>query len=581
VNPLDSHDIEGSNRVQMGNGRLGARVLKNGRQLIPEGRMKFSMNRWKLAVGLLAMTTLGLAASRPASASICLTSGKVYVQQKVYDKASWFLECARKAEPENLDVLSLLAFARAQQRQYISAGAAFQIGIDVATKKKDDKRVQDLERNRLAVNAQLFNAGVSALNRAGAFEVTSDRTTGDETTPQGKAEKEYGVPHEFVKIKEKSGEHEFWYYPEAKVMLYFAPGADEVKKLDYVPYEGMGDPQAAVVDTVAFPSYSGISTIAEAAYDFELASYVDPSSLETYQNLAFIYSQMGRTDDAIHAAQRGLKIKPDDDRLHRNLRAAVMTRAQRLYDAGKYVEAIQAFRDAIVTDPSSAPGYQLRIADAWLKRAEASTKGSPDQKAAYDSAAVGFGSVLEQPSASDSLKQNALYNEAVIYANQESYPKAIEVLDKGGALYPNNKDIWSLNGQVKYQAKDYKGAVVTLKHALELDPTDAANHQFLFLSLHETGDKENSVAEYSIYKALSEGTKKDPKVWVDSAVNRLGAQTQTTMILKSEGYPEEVYTYREESKVFETWFFWSKGKSVTFLDGQIFSKGAFPPKKSS
>ena len=141
--------------------------------------------------------------------------------------------------------------------------------------------------------------------------------------------------------------------------------------------------------------------------------------------------------------------------------------------------------------------------------------------------------------------------------------------------------VWSLNGQVKYQSKDYKGAVVALRHALELDPTEAANHQFLFLSLHETGDKEGSVSEYAIYKALSDGTKKDQvKVWVDSAVNRLGAQTQTTTVLKSEGYPEEVYTYREESKVFETWFFWSKGKSFTFLDGQIFSKGAFPAKKS-
>jgi tetratricopeptide (TPR) repeat protein len=539
------------------------------------------MNRWNLGLGLLAMAAVCLVASRPASASICFTSGKVYVQQKVYDKACWFLECARKGDPENLDVLSLLAFARAQQREYISAGAAFQIGIDVATKKKDDKHVQALERNRLAVNALLFNAGVSALKRAEPFEVTSDRTTGDETTPQGKAEKQYGVPHEFVRIKEgKTGEHEFWYYPDLKMMLYFGPGADEAKKLDYAPYEGMGDLQAAVGDTVAFPAYTGASTIAEAAYNFELASYIDPSSLETYQNLAYIFSQMGRTDEAIHAAKRGLAIKPDDERLHRNLRAAVMTRAQRLYEAGKYAESIQAFRDAMVTDPSNAPGYQLRVADALLKMAEAAPKGSPEQKADYDSAAVGFAGVLEQPSASDSIKQDAIYNAIVIYSNQENYPKAIATADKACGLYPNNLQIWSITGQIKYQTNDYKGAVVALRHALELDPQDAGNHQFLFLSLNKTGDKEASVSEYTIYKALSAGTKKDPKVWVDSADNRLGAQNQLKTILKSEGYPEEVYTYSEESKVFETWFFWSKGKSFTFLEGQIFSKGAFPPKKS-
>ncbi len=167
--------------------------------------------------------------------------------------------------------------------------------------------------------------------------------------------------------------------------------------------------------------------------------------------------------------------------------------------------------------------------------------------------------MLEQPSASDSLKQNALYNEAVIYANQEKYPEAIAALDKGGALYPNNKDIWTLAGQVKYQSKkDYPGAAVALKHALELDPTDAQNHQFLFLTLHELKKQEESVAEYTIYKALSQGTKKDPKVWADSADNRLGAQNQLKTVLKTEGYPEEVRTYSENNQTFETWFFWSE-----------------------
>jgi len=489
--------------------------------------MRFSVNRWRFGVGTLALAAFGLVAPQPASANICLTSGKVYVQQKVYDKACYFLECARKSDPENVDVLSLLAFARAQQRQYVSAGAAFQLGLDVAKKKKDDKRVQDLERNRLAVNAQLFNAGIKALQGAGGQEATADST---------------------------------------------AP-----------PYNGAAEPSVAVSDTTVFGPYTGASRLEEAAYDFELASYVDATSIETYQNLTYVLSQLGRTDDAIRAAKRGLLVKPGDQRLHNNLRAAVMSKALRLYQDGKYVESVSEFYNAMQNDPdpASAPGYQLRIADSWLKRAQELTKGSPEQKAAYDSAAVGFGGVLVMPAASDSLKQNAIYNEAVIYANQEKYADAISVLDKGGAAYPNNKDIWSLNGQVKYQSKDYKGAVVALRHALELDPTEAANHQFLFLSLHETGDKEGSVSEYAIYKALSDGTKKDQvKVWVDSAVNRLGTQTQTTGVLKSEGYPEEVYTYREESKVFETWFFWSKGKSFTFLDGQIFSKGAFPAKKS-
>jgi len=492
--------------------------------------MEISIRVRKPGVGLAALGLVALLVPQPASASLCFTSGKVYVQQKVYDKAAYFLECARKGEPGNADVLSLLAFARAQQRQYISAGGAFQLAIEAAMKKKDEKKIQDLERNRLAVNAQLFNAGIKALSGASA-EVTSDSASA--------LSNQYKEPP---------------------------------------------DPQAAVTDTTVFGPYSGASRLEEAAYDFELASYVDPTSVEPYQNLAFVLSKLGRTDDAIRAARRGLRVKPDDQRLHQNLRAAVMGKAVKLYNDGKYAESITEFKHAMEQDPDpkAAPQYQLRIADAWLKRAEELPKGSAEQKAAYDSAAVGFASVQEQSAASDSLKENAMYNAIVIYANQENYPKATAMFDKAGPLYPNSKEIWSVGGQTRYQAKDFKGAVVALRHALGLDPQDSTNHQFLFLSLHETGDKENSVAEYTIYKALSQGTKKNnTKVWVDSAVNRLGAQNQLIPTLKAEGYPDEVYTYSEENKTFETWFFWSKGKSFTFMEGQIFSKGAFPAKKSS
>src|SRR2546425_10633974 len=113
----------------------------------PEERMSCPFRSLRAGLGL-ALVSLALTAAPPASATVCFTSGKVYMQQKVYDKAAWFLECARKAEPENIDALSLLAVARSQQRQYVSAGGAFQVALDLAKKKKDAKKIQDLERNR-------------------------------------------------------------------------------------------------------------------------------------------------------------------------------------------------------------------------------------------------------------------------------------------------------------------------------------------------------------------------------------------------------------------------------------------------
>src|SRR5204863_5426018 len=136
------------------------------------------------------------------------------------------------------------------------------------------------------------------------------------------------------------------------------------------------DPQSAVTDTTVFQAFTGASRLEEAAYDFVLASYVDPSSIESYQNLAYVLGGLGRTDDAILAARTGLKVKPDDPVLLRNLRAAVMGKALKLYNDGKYAESIVEFRQAMIQDPepSAAPGYQLRIAAAWMKQAEEKEK---------------------------------------------------------------------------------------------------------------------------------------------------------------------------------------------------------------
>src|SRR4051812_7273004 len=378
--------------IEMGRGTdRSKRVYIEEGDAIPRKRRDFSMKRTvlgRVGAGLLALAAAGLLQPQPSSAGVCFTSGKVYVQQKVYDKAAYFLDCARKQEPDNIDAYSLLAIARCELHQYIAGGAAFQLAIDAAKKKNDTKRIQALEQNRLSYNAKLFNAGVKALS-------------GGATVPEG----------------------------ETALKPYMPP------------------PPAAegIADTTLFPQFTGSSRLEEAGYDFVLSSYVDPTSVETYQNLAYVLGKLGRTDDAIRAASKGLEIKPDDQRLRQNLRAAVMSRALELYNNGKYAEAIEAFRDAKKKDPdpASAPGYQVRIADAYYKICADTTKSSAERGVGCDSAAAGYSAVLNEPAASDSLKQNALYNAAVIMANQGKSKQAVAVLDKGGSLYPNNKEIAS------------------------------------------------------------------------------------------------------------------------------------------
>jgi tetratricopeptide (TPR) repeat protein len=218
-----------------------------------------------------------------------------------------------------------------------------------------------------------------------------------------------------------------------------------------------------------------------------------------------------------------------------------------------------------------------------MRHAEPLPKDSEERRAAFDSASANYNLLYEvAPADAHDVKQNSIYNAAVIANNQGDYKKAAAILDKGVAVYSQNKELQSLCGQTKYQAGDYAGAIASLRKAVELDAKEVANHQFLFLAYLKQDKKEESAAEYAIYKALSGGKQRvanDLKKWVDAADNRLGPSNQLKATLAAEGYPDEVYNFTEDGKTFESWFYWGKGKSVTFMEGQLFSKGTFPAQK--
>jgi len=491
---------------------------------------------------LAALLTLCITAA-PALAGICFTSGKVYVQQKVWDKAAVQLECARKQEPQNLQLYSLLGIARSELGQFASAGAAFSTGIEAAKAKKDEKKVAEIRNNQMSYMSRLYNNGVKVMSGLGSVEARE------------LAEGEQNL---------------------------FKPSAP---------------PEVAVVDTTIYATpdparpgswqYTGQPGVEEAAFWFRMATLMDPTAVDAYRNLSYLYEMMGHTDDAMAAARAGLALAPNDEKLKRNLRAAAVGRANRLFKAQKYQESIEAYRQAIENDPGSKLVYEIQIAEAYYKLATAMDEKDPKRAATLDSAVVSYGAYLRdapKDSANAGMRENAYYNVAVIQANREKHAEAAKTLDVAIAEFPTNKDLLSLTGQTKFQAGDYNGAATVLKQAVTVDPRDATVHQFLFLTYNKLNKQAESVAEYSIYKALSEGkprTGPTLKTWVDAAENRYGAKHQLKKTLATEGgYPDEVRTFQDGEKALESWFYWGKGKVITFMDGQVLSQASFPPAKS-
>ncbi len=535
-------------------------------------------------VGTFALALCALVAPRFAEAGIDFTSGKVYMQQKVYDKACYFLERARLEEPDNTQVYLLLSVARDKLRQYASAGGVFQIGLKVAAAKKDSKRADEMSSNQKALMGDQYNLGVKALTRAGQVTPEDSRTT-DAGTPQAAIEKERGEPKDFSRFTEGGKTHEFWYYPDQGLSYHFTPGSSEPLQVPYKPFQGPSVPAVAVLDTTVYPPYSGASTIAEAAYNFELAMLIDPSSPDIYKNLSYTFEVLGRPDDAIRAAQLGLKLKPGDKQLDQNLRVAALGRGNRLFGSKKYVEAVPAYRTAMVYDSAGTVTYLSRIAESFQLAAGPMKKG-PERTALLDSAAATYLEVVAK-APSDSVgmmvKENSIYNAAVIMVNLDKPKEAVTILDDGMKMFPNSKDIVLLAGQTKFQVDDFNGCVATMRQALEIDPKDPTAHQFLFKALNKLDKIDESIAEYTVYKALSDGrqrTGSQLKTWIDSADNRLGAGHQLKKTITTEGYPDEVRTFSDSDKILESWFYWKKGKSITFLEGQLFSQATFPPAKS-
>jgi tetratricopeptide (TPR) repeat protein len=549
-----------------------------------EGNMhRIRQRAARVFVAVAAIVTITGLIAPTAQAGLCFTSGKVYVQQKVYDKAARFLECARREEPDNLQVYGLLAFSRNTLRQYKAAGAIYQIGIQLSTEKKDDKKVKELKQARDAALAGLYNKGIAAMTRAGNVVAATERTT-DEGTPQAKLEKEKGSPNDFARWSEGGAVHEVWYYTKDNMSYYFPPTGEDPTATPIKPFSVAMDLQSAALDSTVFNDYEGASKVMDAAYNFELASIIDPTSADVFQNLSYLFELVGRVDDAIAAAKEGLKYRPGDPKLIQNMKVAAMGRGNRLYNAGKFKDATAAYWAAIAADPSNQFVYLSRIAESWLQYGQPLPDGA-EKTAAYDSSSTNFELLYNTaPPDSNDVRANAIYNVAIIASNRNDLKLASAKLAEGLKSFPDNLDLLGLAGQVRYNAGDYDGAIAALRHAVELDAHESQYHQFLFLSLTKQGKRDAAAAEYAMYKALSEGKQRKGqplKVWVDTAANRLGPGQKLTETVTANGYPDELYTYSDDGKSFESWFYWTKGKSVTFMEGQVFSQGTFPAQKSN
>lgn len=246
--------------------------------------------------------------------------------------------------------------------------------------------------------------------------------------------------------------------------------------------------------------------------NIENAIRLDPTSVDVRVKRAEIYSESGRSEDAIRELESVLRTAPQTADAYRAL--------GRAYEATQQLkQAETAYRQAVENQPADWYGHLLlglfyyrQRRDAEAQKAwEDARKLTPDNEVVYRNLA---GVALRQGDfrqASDMLNKairfepnQSTYNTlAIAYYYQRRYQEAAAALKSAIDLDPNHYSSWGNLGTVHRhipgsadQAKDdFRQAIELARRALEVTKSDNNTHANLAEYWAKLGETDNALAE--------------------------------------------------------------------------------------
>ena len=235
--------------------------------------------------------------------------------------------------------------------------------------------------------------------------------------------------------------------------------------------------------------YQQLKQYPKAIEAYKQAVVIEPDYTVAIGALAGIYYSQGRYDDALEMYEKVIKIKPNPQ-TYRMIGLL-------LDITGRCEEAVEAFRNAIKTNPKDAIAYndlgtvyfKLNRAKDALKAVEKAIEIDPNYALAYND--LGF-----------------------FYFNSGKNEKSLELFDKATKLDPQCYQAYCNLGLAHNALGNYSEAVVAYKRAIELSPKDAIIFNNLGFALERSGHPKEAEDVYK--KAI----KIDPNCF--EAYNNLG-----------------------------------------------------------
>lgn len=242
--------------------------------------------------------------------------------------------------------------------------------------------------------------------------------------------------------------------------------------------------------SAATPRYS------EAEQQYKLAALQDPNDARAHAGLGNVYLDQSRYNEAVTAYSQALKVRADYIPAYQPL-------AYSLARLDRFPEATETLNQALQYDPNNAEIYNnLAFAYVHAGRYEEAIKAGQQAITLLGQTGQAYKQELQ---IRNEVLSNAYKNLGNAYNGLKQYNEAADALKHAIEIEPNNAAAHFNLGLALHSGGRYSEAIEAYKAVIKLRPELAGAHFNLGLSYAAINDKEGVKQEYDILKKLNAG----------------------------------------------------------------------------
>ena len=210
----------------------------------------------------------------------------------------------------------------------------------------------------------------------------------------------------------------------------------------------------------------GIGDLRGALENYEMAAMIAPGLSEVYYGMGRVYEQQMLGQMALPMYRRAVELDSVPPGGLRRILPDRYTKARAyhsigevLLSQGRRTEAIQAFEEAIASDPTDCRSY---VDLGWVIYQQTGDLGR-----ASEMIEVGLALNPEYILAYQRLSQ--------LYRLSADYDKALTYADRAAAVWPESPHPFRIRGLIRFDQRDFRAALRDFTQAIAFDPSDTAS----------------------------------------------------------------------------------------------------------